>query len=633
MEDVTSTSRSSTKNQLKNTHQSSGADSAMGRDNTQRGNGIHQASTRLLAEQTAGNQWRNRNPIRTMQSNINRGTTIQDRENMRASEREHTAGRTAKKGATPTTAATTTTETGSTTQSGQETQERRRPRRRKFIKPGSAIVNLSNHQLSQPEISLLDKGLNFIPTPPREHPAKILQDLLLFDRRIKLHNFFFGSDNRIQEQQPLHPLIKPSSGWTPQSGLEPHIDIFKENIIHDTMRELKRPPKHMRYNLTKEERAAIKTLKNNKEIVIKPADKGGKIVIQNRADYIKECERQLNNQDHYRILGEDPTTRFNTKIIQTLKEAYYKDIITWDLSENLIVKNPTTATFYTLPKIHKKNNPGRPIVSGIGTITEKISCYVDETIKDLSKLVPSYVKDTTHFLNIIETITVQESDIMCTVDVSALYTNIPHDEGVNNLEEWMRRNNINENKIWLTKKLSHHILNKNYFEFNKRIYHQKMGTAMGTRFAPNYAIIFMGILEEEMLAQAPVKPKLWKRFIDDIFMIWTEGETKLQEFLTFLNNFHPTIKFTSESSQTQLAFLDTLVIKEENRLITKVYHKPTDFKQYLHFKSDHPFYMKRSIPYSLLIRAKRICTKQEDYQQEANSIIEKLKLRVTPTTS
>ena len=39
---------------------------------------------------------------------------------------------------------------------------------------------------SEAESNLLRRGLNFIPTPPREHPATILQDYLLFDWKLRL---------------------------------------------------------------------------------------------------------------------------------------------------------------------------------------------------------------------------------------------------------------------------------------------------------------------------------------------------------------------------------------------------------------------------------------------------------------
>ena len=95
---------------------------------------------------------------------------------------------------------------------------------------------------------------------------------------------------------------------------------------------------------------------------------------------------------------------------------------------------------------------------------------------------------------------------------------------------------------------------------------------MGTRMAPNYAIIFMDKIETELLQKSPLQPTFFKRFIDDIFLIWPHGE-ELQKFLEMINNHHKTIKFTEEHSTKEIAFLDTLVYKENGKLLTKVYHK------------------------------------------------------------
>ena len=56
----------------------------------------------------------------------------------------------------------------------------------------------------------------------------------------------------------------------------------------------------------------------------------------------------------------------------------------------------------------------------------------------------------------------------------------------------------------------------------------------------------MAALEESFLENT--KPWLWRRYIDDIFMIWQHGTDELKIFLDKLNNFHPSIKFTCEYS-------------------------------------------------------------------------------------
>ena len=212
----------------------------------------------------------------------------------------------------------------------------------------------------------------------------------------------------------------------------------------------------------------------------------------------------------------------------------------------------------------------------------------------------------------------------------ALYTNIPHQDGIEKVLRFLRRNRASKSELVLVSNLLEHILKKNYFTFNNETYLQISGTAMGTRCAPNYAIIFMAELEEEFLSQTPMKPRIWLRFIDDIFMVWSHGEDELQKMLNELNNFHPTIKFTEEHSDYGLPFLDTFTYIEDGQLKNRVYHKPTDNKQYLHYSSCHPLQQKNAIPYGLLVRARRICTEEANFIAEAKTIIRKLRARKYP---
>ena len=99
------------------------------------------------------------------------------------------------------------------------------------------------------------------------------------------------------------------------------------------------------------------------------------------------------------------------------------------------------------------------------------------------------------------------------------------------------------------------IVLKNYFfEFDQKTFKQLRGTAVGTKFAPRYAILFMADLEEKVLNAFEEKPIIWWRYIDNIFFIWEHGEESLQKFLNALNTFHPTIKFTFEYAKEAINF-------------------------------------------------------------------------------
>ena len=94
------------------------------------------------------------------------------------------------------------------------------------------------------------------------------------------------------------------------------------------MKEIKKKDnKKFKRNLKKEEWTAINTLRRNENIIIKPADKGGNIVIMNKEDYIHEGLRQLSDHNFYEELEEDPTKNYNNQIYQALHQAANLNII------------------------------------------------------------------------------------------------------------------------------------------------------------------------------------------------------------------------------------------------------------------------------------------------------------------
>ena len=195
---------------------------------------------------------------------------------------------------------------------------------------------------------------------------------------------------------------------------------------------------------------------------------------------------------------------------------------------------------------------------------------------------PSYIKDTNHFLQTIFNLDtpLPPNTILATIDVKSLYTNIPHDKGINAVLEAL---DTIHGRMWPLRKVIHqfleYILKESYFTFMEKLYLQKHCTAMGTKMAPSFANIFMGALEQTLLSSSPnhLIPLLWKRFIGDIFLIWTHGEESFRSIIQHLNSFHPTIKFEATHSTQSVNFLNTTVyVTPQNTLHTTLYTKPTD---------------------------------------------------------
>jgi hypothetical protein len=106
--------------------------------------------------------------------------------------------------------------------------------------------------------------------------------------------------------------------------------------------------------------------------------------------------------------------------------------------------------------------------------------------------------------------------------------------------------------------------------------------------APSLEIYLWGALEQSLLSSAPnhLTPLLWKRFMDNIFLVWTNGEKTIQSFTEHLNSFHPTIKFEVTHSTKTVNFLYTTVyITPQNTLHTTLHIKPTDRMPLLHYRT------------------------------------------------
>ena len=111
---------------------------------------------------------------------------------------------------------------------------------------------------------------------------------------------------------------------------------------------------------------------------------------------------------------------------------------------------------------------------------------------------------------------------------------------------------------------------------------------------------------------------MWKRFIDDIFIIWTHGREKLDNFIRYLNLCHDTIKFTAEISNTNIDFPEITVKTNTSGIIsTTLYSKPTNSYNYLLYSSEHPRHILNGIPYSQFLRIRRICSDDTDFKKNA----------------
>lgn len=497
-------------------------------------------------------------------------------------------------------------------------------------KKNKVVVTIpSDLHLEPAELSILSKGLKFVPTSsPCE--VQLEEDLNKFYRRLRLRAHFYDDLDQARryeddvEEENVSGFEKfekkHKKDWTPNEGEYPILDAF----IHATKTEISQldlQSGNKLNNLTPKERQALSALHKREDIVIKPADKGGAVTVWRKDLYIAEANRQLSDTSFYQHLDHDETDDNNNIVSQTVKQEISKRLLPPE-AKALILSRPSCSKFYLIPKIHKIDTPGRPIVSNTNCPTENVSHFLSDILQPLVSSLPSFVKDTTMFIKKVQDFHFAQPSncVLFTMDVKSLYTVVPNHGGLEALRYFLdQRQTLNPPTDSLLR-LAELVLEKNCFVFNNQFYRQIGGICMGTRMGPPYACLFMGLLEKSVLqAYTGKKPSLYLRYIDDIFCAGNMEEHEVNSFISFFGSFSPHIQVSS-SIGSSLPFLDTITTIHNQHISTSLYSKTTDSHSYLHYSSQHPKKCKDNIPYSQMLRVKRICSSPTAFQQHATQV-------------
>ena len=491
------------------------------------------------------------------------------------------------------------------------------------------VTNLSSKTFTRDKLELLGLVLSFCPSARDFKKGKFADDMFSFIRRMKLAEYFKAQDkpqetpNENDLQDPdwkMHNWNMTNRDWYPDNvrhGRTQALMEFFSNTMDNFRHELKNGNKKPFNNLTTQQRQFLKEIATDKSLTIKPADKGGSVVIMDTKTYEENCLKILNDTQFYTVLAKDPNEKYKEHLQTIVQDLLTKNLITENEADH-ITQNDRTPTFYCLPKIHKQYTtfpPLRPICSGFNSVTNKLSEWLDGHLYPAAKKSFSYIKDSTDFIKKIQNYKPSEmsdNTYLVTLDVTNLYQNIDHKEGVLAVKQALDKRKSKKAPTLTLCEITRFILERNTMSHQGLFSHQIKGCAMGTNMAVNYANIFMEKFEKEMLQAYEEKykksPELWLRFIDDIFFIWKGNAEDLKEFINFCNNYSKSqnyesdIKFTSYISQESVDFLDIKVSISKNKISTELFTKPTAAHLYVHRTSDHPHHIIKSGPKSQFLR-------------------------------
>ena len=295
------------------------------------------------------------------------------------------------------------------------------------------------------------------------------------------------------------------------------------------------------------------------------------------------------------------------------------------------------AHLYFLPKTHKPNTPLRPIMSGLKSPTIAISTWLDGLLRPLFDRLAcaTFILNGVELIRQVEDWSTQyltSTTTFITMDVTDLYTMIPQEGGVKAIKRLMELcglKQIDGVKKEIILALTRFVMTNNYFYLDGSYYKQIRGGAMGSPLTLTLANTYMYFVEQPISKWAKRTNSLYFRYIDDLFIMTNVHVNVLHGLIQFWNRLDKNIKFSS-SIGLSAEYLDVRLENRGGILMSEVFHKPSHEPYFLPFTSVHANHIKKSIPFTALVRAIRYSSSYTSFKQEEAHITMALLLNGYP---
>ena len=478
------------------------------------------------------------------------------------------------------------------------------------------LVNLSSRQLSVEETDVLYRGLNHHVLPRKVNDDQVKASV---ERVINRCIYDEASEKCIGNNST--PRDKDMLLQSIASVAQSKITSDFRNDIKALHRSFTSTCKNIcSSRINRAFHATLSRLAKDNSIKVCKFDKGTGVVVLDTEDYFSKLDIIVNDTTKF-VKVETQGKKFHPceKRQGTVKHAI-KALKQHTTDEQLDILTPRgcgPGKLYGMCKVHKKDNPMRPVVSMIGTPEYQLAKYLDDIIKPN---IPDkfMLYSTNDFLEKMNKFKIRPGDKCVSFDVCSLFTNVPLNETINIIAD-----HIYSDQAQITpsfdKKLFINLLEiatAGMFIYKDQLYRQVDGVAMGNPLAPTIANFFLAHLENQIfLSSLPFYPSFYSRYVDDIFCIF-RSNVECDDFLHLLNSLHSNIKFTVEKSSGSLPFLDVEIHLSDGKCETMVFRKETYTGVMLNFKAIAPLKWKAGLIQCMLNRARRICSTPKLFQKE-----------------
>ena len=247
----------------------------------------------------------------------------------------------------------------------------------------------------------------------------------------------------------------------------------------------------------------LNSLSKEKSLKVCKQDKGNGITILNSDDYDSKLERIISDKTKFSKVMIKPNKLHSViakeKSIEYFIRKYLKNVDK-DIMQSLIPTGSKPGKLYGLIKVHKINNPARPVVSMIGTPEYKLAKFLDSVIKP--SIPDKYMlSSTNHFIEKLKQVNVQSHQILVSFNVVSLFTNVPLAETIQIIANYLfGKDNPNTppmEKHAFIKLMK--LATQGMFLYNGELFKQIDAVAMRSPPGPTLANFFLENLENKLL--------------------------------------------------------------------------------------------------------------------------------------
>lgn len=481
--------------------------------------------------------------------------------------------------------------------------------------------NLSTKRFSLDALLLLNNGLRFVPTPKDLTRDQLMASLQRFKRSVRLRCMF-------QDTGQFNKYKLPNPGFNPDLAppvVEEFLQIIEDVALSrfDTVKG--QPRQHP--NLSTAQRLVLHNLRQQHDVIVKPADKNLGLTVMPTSEYHAAVLSHVSDPAVYQDVTDNVNDVIATACVRLQRLVdRYECVLGSELCKFLLqgIKMKEPPHLYIMPKLHKMKSMsapivGRPIAACHSWVTTNVSVWLADILNNCLVDHPTIVTDRTHLVEEVESLRVSRDALLLTFDVESLYPHVEHEGCIDACTTAVHNPTGDGRYRFAVQEFLRLVLENNVVSVQGKKYKQVFGGAMGTNCMPPAAQLYLA-LKWESKAKAiwteryPGKPfpDVFRRFIDDGFVVFEGSEQELLAFVDVLNTTLPNIKITYHYSLFQVDFLDIVIYKcmedaltspdGKVRLKVRTHQKALNKYLYIPYSSYHHLGMFKSFINAELIR-------------------------------